>query len=94
MTNQAFYQEMNEAYGIQRGLVDSFGALSGNLLDDGEDLIDELEDARDAVDEADGEENSAAQAELDVIQAKWDDFLQAELGKADQKDDGFVRTSW
>lgn len=85
LTNQAFYQEMNEAYGIQRGLVDSFGALSGNLFDDGEDLIEELEDARDAVDDADEEEEKTlAQAELDGIQAKWDDFLQAELGKADR----------
>jgi phosphate transport system permease protein len=86
LTDQAFYQEMNEAYGIQRGLVDSFGALSGNLFDDGEDLIEELEDARDAVDDADGEEEKTlAQAELDVIQAKWDEFLRAELGKADRR---------
>ena len=85
LTNQAFYQEMNEAYGIQRGLVDSFGALSGNLFDDGEDLIEELEDARDAVDDADEEEaKTLAQTELDGIQAKWDNFLQAELGKADR----------
>lgn len=86
LTNQAFYQEMNEAYGIQRGLVDSFGTLSGNLFDHGEDLIEELEDARDAVDDADGEEEKAlAQAELDAIQAKWDGFLRAELGKADRR---------
>ncbi|MEP2776743.1 MAG: phosphate ABC transporter permease subunit PstC [Luteolibacter sp.] len=86
LANQAFYQEMNEAYGIQRGLVDSFGALSGDLFDDGEDLIEELEDARDAVDDADGEEETTlAQADLDVIQAKWDVFLQAELVKADRK---------
>ena len=86
LANQAFYQEMNEAYGSQRGLVDSFGALSGNLLDDGEDLVEELEEARDAVDDADGdEEETQAQADLDTIQAKWDTFLQAELGKADRK---------
>lgn len=86
LTNQAFYQEMNEAHGIQRGLVDSFGALSGNLLDDGEDLIEELEDARDAVDDADeGGEKTLAQAELEPIQAKWDQFLRAQLGKADRK---------
>lgn len=85
LTNQAFYQEMNEAHGVQRGLVDSFGALTGNLFDNGEDLIEELEDARDAVDDADGaEEKALAQADLDLIQAKWDDFLRVELGKADR----------
>jgi len=99
LANQAFYQEMNAAYGIQRGLVDSFGALSGNIYDEGEDLIGELEDSRDAVDDSDeGEEKTLAQAELDAIQAKWDDFLRAELGKADRrKVDSFGRlgeTEW
>jgi phosphate transport system permease protein len=99
LTNQAFYQEMNEAHGIQRGLVDSFGALAGNLFDDGEDLIEELEDARDAVDDADGEEEKKlAQVDLDAVQAKWDDFLRTALGKADRKAvDSFGRlgeTEW
>lgn len=86
LANQAFYQEMNEAYGIQRGLVDSFGALSGNIYDAGEDLIEELEDARDEVEDAEAEgEKTLAQAELDAIQAKWDIFLRAELEKADRK---------
>ena len=86
LANQAFYQEMNEAYGIQRGLVDSFGALSGNIYDAGEDLIEKLEDARDEVEDAEAEgEKTLAQAELDAIQAKWDIFLRAELEKADRK---------
>lgn len=86
LANQAFYQEMNEAYGIQRGLVDSYGALSGNLFDNGEDLIEELEDARDTVDDADSEEEIAqAQADLGIIQARWDDFLREQLGKADRE---------
>lgn len=85
LTNQAFYQEMNEAFGIQRGLVDSYGALSGDLYDQGEDLIEELEDARDDLDDADGEgEEALAKVELDKVQAKWDEFLRAELGKADR----------
>ena len=86
LVDQAFYQEMNEAHGIQRGLVDSFGALSGNIYDEGEDLIEELEDARDEAQDADeGEERTLAQAELDAIQKKWDEFLRAELGKADRQ---------
>ena len=86
LANQAFYQEMNEAYGIQRGLVDSFGALSGNLLDDGEDLIEQLEEARDEVDDADSEEDETlAQGMADMVQVKWDAFLREELGKADRK---------
>ena len=86
LANQAFYQEMNEAYGVQRGLVDSFGALSGNIYDAGEDLIEELEDARDEVEDADrDEEKTLTQTELDAIQAKWDNFLRAELRKADRK---------
>ncbi|MGJ8643644.1 MAG: phosphate ABC transporter permease subunit PstC [Luteolibacter sp.] len=86
LANQAFYQEMNEAFGIQRGLVDSYGALSGNLFDEGEDLIEELEDARDELDDAEEEEEvTLAQAELDEVQAKWDKFLRAELGKADRE---------
>ncbi|MDP4623823.1 MAG: phosphate ABC transporter permease subunit PstC [Akkermansiaceae bacterium] len=86
LADQAFYQEMNEAYGIQRGLVDCYGALNDRLFDNGEDLIDELEDARDELDDADGEEEETlAQADLDGIQSEWDDFLRAELGKADRK---------
>ena len=93
LTNQAFYQEMNEAHGVQRGLMDSFGVLTGNLFDSGEDLIEELEDARDAVDDANGaDEKALAQADLDLIQAKWDNFLRAELGETDQeKIDSFGR---
>ena len=84
--DQAFYQEMNEAYGVQRGLVDSYGALVDHLYDEGEDLADELEDARDELDDADeGEETTLAQAELDVIQKKWDDFLKTELTKVDRE---------
>ena len=85
LTNQAYYQEMNEAYGVQRGLVDSFGALSGSIFDAGEDLIDELEEARDAVDEAEGEEKTLAQAQLDITKKKWENFLQEQLGKADRQ---------
>ncbi len=99
LTNQAYYQELNEAYGVQRGLVDSFGALTGSIYDAGEDLADELEEARDAVDEAEeGEEKTLAQAELETIQKKWDEFLKEELGKADRETiDSFGRlgeTEW
>ncbi len=84
LTNQAYYQELNETYGVERGLVDSFGALTGSIYDAGEDLADELEDARDAVEENEGEEKALAQANLDMVQKKWDDFLKEELGKADR----------
>ncbi len=86
LTNQAFYQEMNEGHGVRRGLVDSFGVLSGNLLDDGEELIEELEEARDAFDDADdGDEKALALTELETVQERWDGFLRAELAKADRK---------
>lgn len=84
LTNQAYYQELNETYGVQRGLVDSFGAFSGSLYDAGEDLADELEEARDALEEAEGEEKVQAQAQLDLVQQRWDEFLKAEIQKADQ----------
>lgn len=86
LTNQAFYQEMNEAYGTERGLVDTYAALSGNLFDEGEDLIEELEGARDELDDAEGaEEETLAQADLNGIQAKWNNFLRSELEKVDRK---------
>ncbi|MGJ8633779.1 MAG: phosphate ABC transporter permease subunit PstC [Luteolibacter sp.] len=85
LTNQAFYQEMNEAYGVQRGLVDSYGELSGSLFDNGEDLIEELEDARDELEDAEGEEIALAQATLDETEKKWDIFLKEELSKADRE---------
>ena len=84
LTNQAYYQEMNEAYGVERGLIDSYGALAGSIYDEGEDLADELEDARDALDEAEGEAKVTAQGNLDKIQKQWDEFLKQELAKADR----------
>jgi phosphate transport system permease protein len=84
LTNQAYYQEMNEAYGVERGLIDSYGALAGSVYDEGEDLADELEDARDALDEAEGEAKVTAQGNLDKIQKQWDEFLKQELAKADR----------
>lgn len=86
LVNQAFFQEMDEAYGTQRGLMDSYSALNDTLFDTGEDLIDELEDARDTLDDADSpEETAQAQAALDNIQATWDTFLRQALEKADRE---------
>jgi len=85
LANQAYFQEMNQAYGVERGLVDCFGVLSGDIYDDGEDLADELEEARDVLDEAEGEEKAPAQADLDKIQKQWNDFLKEELAKKDRK---------
>ena len=85
LVNQAYFQEMNETYGIERGLADSYGALAGEIYDEGEDLADELEEARDELDEADEAEKVAAQAKLDEVQKKWDEFFKAELAKADRE---------
>ncbi|WP_411826783.1 phosphate ABC transporter permease subunit PstC [Luteolibacter sp. AS25] len=85
LTNQAYYQEMDGSFGVERGISDSYSALSGSIYDNGEDLADELEEARDAVDEAEeDEEKTLAQAELVKAEKNWDDFLQAELGNADR----------
>ncbi|MFK7851269.1 MAG: phosphate ABC transporter permease subunit PstC [Akkermansiaceae bacterium] len=92
LTNQAYYQEMNEAYGVQRGLVDSFGALSGDIYDEGEDLADELEDARDELEDAEGDELATAQKTADEAQKAWDDFFKAELAEAKREEvDSFGR---
>jgi len=85
LTNQAYYQELNEAYGVQRGLMDSFSALSGSIYDAGEDLADELEEARDAVEKAEGEKKTLAQANLDKVQEKWDNFQKNQLGIANRE---------
>jgi len=50
-TNQAFFQELDERFGQERGVVEGFEVLLGILEDDGEDQIEALEEARDGDDE-------------------------------------------
>ncbi|MDB4505524.1 phosphate ABC transporter permease subunit PstC [bacterium] len=47
LTNQAYFQELNDQYKVQRGVSDSFEAFLDPLEDDGEDFIEALEDAED-----------------------------------------------
>ena len=49
-TNQAYFQEFDERFGKERGIVEGFDVLLGILEDDGEDQIEALEDARDGDD--------------------------------------------
>lgn len=85
LTNQAYYQELNETYGVQRGLSDSFGAFTGIIFDAGDDLVDELADARDAVEDAEGEKKAQAEAQLADVEQRWDEFLRAEIAQADRE---------
>ena len=49
-TNQAYFAEYDERFTRERGIKDSWGALLGEIEDNGEDLADALEDARDGED--------------------------------------------
>jgi phosphate transport system permease protein len=51
-TNQAYFQELDAKFGMQRGLTDCFGVLQGMIEDNAEDEIEALEDARDDEDPA------------------------------------------
>ena len=85
LADQAYYQELNEAFGVQRGLADSYGALNGEIFDEGDDLVDELADARDELEDAEGEEDiAAAKAELETKEAEWQEFLGEMLANADR----------
>lgn len=70
-TNQAYYQELEKAYGRERGLVEGFEILAEILEDEGEDLIDEWADAE--------EEEEVAEAK-----ANWEEFLGEELSGVDR----------
>ncbi|YCM46258.1 phosphate ABC transporter permease subunit PstC [Verrucomicrobiaceae bacterium 227] len=49
-TNQAYFQEFDERFGRERGVVEGFDVLVGILEDDGEEQFEALEDARDGDD--------------------------------------------
>ncbi len=59
-TNQAYFAEYDALFSKERGIKDSWGALLGEIEDEGEDLAEALEDARDEEDEA-----AIAKAEAD-----------------------------
>ena len=59
-TNQAYFAEYDARFSRERGIKDSWGALLGEIEDEGEDLAEALEDARDEEDEA-----AIAKAEAD-----------------------------
>jgi len=83
-TNQAYYQELDARYGVQRGVVDAFECFLEPLEDDGEDFIEALEEARD-----DEDPEAIAQAE-----AAWKSFAEEALESADRKEiDGYGRLS-
>lgn len=75
LTNQAYYQELDAAYGTERGLVEGYDSLVEPLEDEGDDLIGDLEDARD---DEDAEAIAAAQK-------AWDEFAAEALAKVDRK---------
>ncbi|MGC6426980.1 MAG: phosphate ABC transporter permease subunit PstC [Akkermansiaceae bacterium] len=76
LTNQAYYQELDAAYGTERGLVEGYDSLIEPLEDEGDDLIGDLEDARD---DEDAEAIAAAQK-------AWDQFAEETLSKVDRKE--------
>jgi len=81
-TNQAYYQELDAKFGVQRGISDSFGTLQGMIEDDAEDEIEALADARD-------EEDPAAIAEA---QAAYDAAVAKIIGSAEREQvDSFGR---
>lgn len=88
LTNQAYYQELDAAYGTERGLVEGFDGLIEPLEDEGDDLIGDLEDAQD---DEDAEAITAAQK-------AWDEFSAITLAGVDRSYvDPYARlddTSW
>jgi phosphate transport system permease protein len=81
-TNQAYFQEFDESYGTERGIVECFDVLVGILEDDGEDQYEALEDARDGDD-----------AEvLKKAEADWKEFATSAMdGVTRDKVDSFGR---
>lgn len=81
-TNQAYFQEFDETYGTERGIVECFDVLVGILEDDGEDQFDALEEARDGDD-----------AEvLEKAEADWKAFAVAAMeGAKKEQVDSFGR---
>ena len=86
LTNQAYFQELDDQYADQRGIGDSFEAFLDPIEDDGEDFIEALEDAEDDP------------ASLEKAQADWKQFITALLEKVDRAEiDSYGRltdTTW
>lgn len=88
MTNQAYYRELDEQYGVERGISNSFDAFLDPIEDEGDDLIGELEEARDS-------EDAAA---ISAAEAKWKAFMAELVEEVDRAEiDSFGRlddSSW
>lgn len=72
-TNQAYYQELDAAYGTERSWVEGFDILAEILEDDGEDLIDEWADAEEG-------------AEAEEARKAWRSFLDERLSRVDRNE--------
>lgn len=83
-TNQAYFQELDARFGVERGVVDCFGVLQGMIEDDAEDEIEALEDARD-------EEEAEA---LELAEKEYKEAVRRIVFSADRESvDSFSRLS-
>ncbi len=81
-TNQAYFAEYDERFEKERGIKDSWGALLGEIEDNGEDQIEVLEEARDGDDPA----------VLEKAEAEWKAFLAELTSEVDRAEiDSFNR---
>ncbi|MDB4538029.1 hypothetical protein N9230_05400, partial [Akkermansiaceae bacterium] len=89
-TNQAYYQELDAGYGMQRGIVDSYGGFMDALEDEGDDLIGELEDARDELEDSPEDKDLIEAARK--AEENWKIFAKETIAKLDRKEvDSFGR---
>ncbi|MGJ8695412.1 MAG: phosphate ABC transporter permease subunit PstC [Verrucomicrobiaceae bacterium] len=83
LTNQAYFQELDEAYAVERGISDSFDALLDPLEDDGEDLIDAWDEALGDLEDAQDEGDAGVLAEAQEAEKKaafaWKNFVSERL---------------
>lgn len=85
-TNQAFYQEQDEAFGVERGMGEGFDILAEELEDEGEDLIDDWAEAQDNLEDASEEELLAARSAEQEAAKKWQDFVGERLSQVERKE--------
>ena len=85
LTNQAYYQELDAAYGVERGMDEGFSILEELLEDEGENLIDAWADAQDDLEDSEeGEALTQAKAAETEAAKKWQEFLSEAFAKADR----------
>ncbi len=89
-TNQAYFQELDARFGIERGVVDSFGVFQGMIEDDAGDEMDGLEEARDEEDPAALKEAEAAyQAAVARIVNEADRKMVDSFGRLAENDEAW-----